>query len=396
MHVSNLGKYSDQMITDYTGKPVSLKSPETDNSTPKPQKIPSDYVFLNQIRPEQAREFLLSRIGQSITDVVPQAKPALPGFSQSLPDAKSTSSQIIDNVGQAASSIDQNNSATGKTLKDLVESIQKGFKQAKESLANLNVLSQGFDTEFNSIESSVNRFLDQLQSPQTTEISASAESYQTSSQASIQIETRDGDIVTIDLSNSTSQQQQSASLQTNDYSGYIYGASSESSNSLTFSVSGELDEGELNAISNLVGDIAKTVGQFEKGNVNAALEMSKKIDSQSEELSGFSFNVKTSEQYRAIDLYQKTQTEAVEPNTLDDNTQVTNTPVASNVSASVESIFSNNISSLIYAADNANINKPIDSINQIFNKIYEQLGLMNSDEPESENNQAEEQREVED
>lgn len=396
MHVSNLGSYSDQMITDYTGKPVSPKSPETDSRAPKPKTIPSDYVFLNQIRPEQAREFLLSRIGQSVTEVVPQTKPAVPAFSRGLPDASSTSSQIIENIGQAASSIGKDNAATTTTLKDLVESVQKGLKQAKESLANLNVLSQGFDTEFNSIESSVNRFLDQLQSPQTTEIAASAESYQTSSQASIQIETRDGDIVTIDLSNSTSQQQQSASLQTNDYSGYIYEASSASSNSLSFSVSGELDESELNAISNLVDDIAKTVGQFEKGNVNAALEMSKKIDSQSEELSGFSFNVKTSEQYRAIDLYQKTQTKAVEPNTVTDNAQATNTPAASNASTSVESIFSNNISSLIYAADNANINKPIDSINQIFNKIYEQLGLMNNDEPESEHNHAEEQREVED
>ncbi|MDH3327494.1 MAG: hypothetical protein OEM38_12365, partial [Gammaproteobacteria bacterium] len=382
MYISNSKHNPDREIADYAKKlDIGHARERVENGSanlPKPQEMTADHVFLNNIRPDQAREFLNNQIGRSIAELAPGTQAAAPAFKRNFSDANSTASNIIENVNQAANAIpasNENDAEPKVTLEDLINKIQEGFQQAKNAFEELNVMSQGFEPEFDQIQQQVNGFLQYLKDPinntipstaedgtaengtanssiETSEIIANQESYQTSSQTSIQIETRDGDIVTIDLSNSFSQQQSSASLQSDkqgsNFSGYVYEAYSESENSLAFTVSGELDEGELNAISSLVGDIAKTVGQFEKGNVNAALNIAKNINTQSEELSGFSFNVQTSEQYRAIDLYQKTQVTTSEPQPASENAAPAN-------SSNIDSIFSNNISNHIYAAENANI-----------------------------------------
>jgi len=375
MQVSNLRQNVGHDVAEFASRSKSRHDrPHHEDNDLKAPNSASDYVFLNNIRPEKAREFLHSRISRSIAEVAPQNHARQPAFTRNFPDAATTASHIIDNVNSTANAVSQDGNGD---LQAIVEKIQEGFQLAKESLEKLNVLSQGFGPEFDDIQQRVNSFLDGLQSSQPvtqiTEVSASHESYQTSSQASIQIETRDGDIVTIDLSNSFNQSQTSASLNSNNFSGYAYEAFSENSNSLQFTVSGELDENELNAISNLVGDIAKTVGQFEKGNVNAALNIAKNIDRQSEELSGFSFNVQTSEQYRAIDLYQKTQVTTSEPLPAPETA-----PTALAEESNVESALSNNVSNIIYAAESANILEAAATVNDIFDKFYEQLDLLSA------------------
>jgi len=399
MYISNLIHNQDREVGDYAKNLNSHHSGKADDHAPRADKAASDYVFLNNIRPNQAREFLHDHIGRSIAEIIPEPQSIQPAFTRSFPNADATASHIIDNVNTASNSLPKESTGANGGLADLINKIQEGFNQAKEALEKLNVLSEGFAPEFDDIHQKVNTFLQFLEDPETntapnsstkrmetTEISASHESYQTNSQASIQIETRDGDIVTIDLANSFNQQQSSTSLQDNNFSGYVYEAYSETTNSLAFTVTGELDEEELNAISSVVGEIAKTVGQFEKGNVNAALNIAKNINTQSDELSGFSFNVQTSEQYKAIDLYQKTQVADFEPTQPSiqlpekpsaNSPTMTSTTPSSNSHENVDAIFTNNISNHIYAAENANILEAAATVNSIFEKFYERLSLLN-------------------
>lgn len=429
MNVSNLKHNHGHEVADSAKKLNPRHSSELKNDndhSQKPAKVATDRVFLNNIRPEQAREFLHNHIGQSIAAFAsagaPRSASAQPAFARSFPTAEATASHIIDNVSQAAGAIPTGTIKTngidsgestgedstvdtsitdapesGSNLSDLINKIQDGFHQAKDALEQLGALTPSFALEFEEIQQKVNDFLVFLEDPEnnvaptspnkieTNEVAASHESYQSSSQASIQIETRDGDIVTIDLSNSFNQEQTAAASQSvnssGNFSGYVYEAYSERANSFSFTVSGDLDDDELNAISALVGDIGQTVGQFEKGNVNAALNIAKNIDRQSDELSGFSFNVQTSEQYRAIDLYQKTQVTTADPLPVPDaSSPAIPTPENSPVSApneNIESIFSNNISNHIYAAESANILDAAATVNSIFEKFYEQLSALN-------------------
>lgn len=526
MQISYAKSNSDQEIANFSKlqseKSKSDNKYESDDDKPKTQRTSSDPVFLNKIRPEQAREFLDNSIGRAVaefsfsssqssqTQITQSSFSASysssvsssfsSSFTNSFNDSGATISSIISNITQAFNSISKTtgnntqtiqavaaasqtdnsqiipsaanlpsekpaqiaapvppqvqiqtqvptslnnqptNSATpavsnvtennvpnnnGKQLKDLIDKIQKGFNQAKDTLEQLNVLSQGFAPEFDVIQQRVNSFLQFLEDPEnnnlpinnaptnnlSTEnsnntqsieastIAISQESYQSNSQANIQIETRDGDIVTIDLSNSFSQQQTSAAaqydgqtlnqsatqntlqstIQSNSFSGYVYEASTQSSNALTFTVSGNLDDEELAAISNLVGDISKTIGQFEKGNVTAALSLAKNIDTQSAELSGFTFSARTSEQYRAIDLYQQTQTSTTSSNSTPAASTVLNGAQNPTIQTSAETLFANNISNTIYAAENANILQPTLTVNNIFEKFYEQLSALNEE-----------------
>jgi len=403
MNVSNIKHNQGTEIQDYAKNRESNRSNEIikrDDHASQPAataRAASDPVFLNNIRPAQAREFLHNNIGRSISDYAAKSQPGQSAFARSFPNAETTASQIIDTIGQAANTIPKTNPGNpasetqGKSLADLVNKIQDGFRQTKEALNQLGALSSGFAPEFDKIQERVNNFLQFLSDPEnnTSQIASSYESYQRDSQARIQIETRDGDIVTIDLANSLNQQQSNSTIQSNNqngdqnrrFSGYVYEAYSEAANSFSFTVSGNLDEGELKAINALVGDIAKTIGQFEKGNIDAALNIAKNIDTQSAELDSFSFNVQTSEQYRAIDLYQTTQTNpyvttdnlaAPSPTTV--STSLTR-PLSNN--ENVESIFSNNISNIIYAAESANILDPANTVNTIFEKFYAQLEAQN-------------------
>jgi len=398
MDITNATYNPGSQFSDYTKKQkLDHPNQSSDNSPKKAVQVREDSVFLNNIRPTQAREFLHNQIGRSVSQLVPQAQTPPANFARSFANADATASRIIDNVSQAATAISTGDAGAAANPNNdfnaLIQKIQEGFQQARDALEQLNVMSQGFAPEFDQIQQKVTDFLQYLKDPennamptpltsepatQTTEVMASQQSYQASSQASIQIETLDGDIVTVDLSNSLSQQQSSASLQTNNFSGYVYEANSQSENSLTFTVSGSLDEGELTAISTLVSDIAKTVGQFEKGNVNAALNIAKNINTQSEELSAFNFSVKTAEQYKAIDLYQKTQVTTAPPLPASDNTPATANN--GNTNGNIESIFSNSISKQIYAAESANILSAAATVNSIFDKFYEQLSLLNANQ----------------
>ncbi len=432
MNVSNLKHNSGQEVSDYAKKLNSRPSSEVKNDNGNAHqahaaKDTSDALFLNNIRPDQAREFLQSSISRSINDHFskPQsAQASQPTFVRNFPTAEATASYIIDDITQATSTIPtQNQANTSKTLgaleapasnlESLINKIQDGFQQAKEALDQLGALTPGFTPEFEQIQQTVNGYLQFLSDPEnntapsapispasnpagnnisTSEVSASYESYQSSSQASIQIETRDGDIVTIDLANSFNQQQSSASLQSNNqsgsFSGYVYEANSETRNSFAFTVSGSLDEGELKAISALVSDIGNTIGQFEKGDVNAALNIAKNINTQSEELSNFSFNVKTFEQYRAIDLYQQTQVKTAASSIPAGTTAPVGTPTYATPSLmttqqqpnqtavnaeNTNTIFPNNISSIISTAERSNLLDAAATVNSIFEKFYEQL-----------------------
>jgi len=155
---------------------INLQSHETsegllpsDNKAPKsapqlPEPV-SDHLFLNNIRPEQAREFLLNHINRKLEVSSPLPVRGVADYSEDVSSTNETSNQIIASVNRALN-IDSQNST--EKIDEVTNNLNSGFAEAREILKNLNILRREFLTEFHDIQKNVNGFLDNISSDSST------------------------------------------------------------------------------------------------------------------------------------------------------------------------------------------------------------------------------------
>ena len=236
-----------------------------------------------------------------------------------------------------------------KELQDLLgqarKGIDKGFGSARDELKGMSMLSEdldkGIEKSYTLIQDELQKFEDELfgvpsDEAENTEESASAVSgsqglgFSSSSQASLEITTKDGDKVSIrfdDQENWRLQQQnrysasgrkaveaygnkshgENASAQRSEtgalHSGKSSGASGSSSSSIyysrtqgfSFSVEGDLDADELKSIGSLIEQVGSLSDSFFGGDLDGALKQAKELSLDDNELVGMSLSLKQSQ-----------------------------------------------------------------------------------------------------
>lgn len=242
-----------------------------------------------------------------------------------------------------------------KELQDLLgqarKGIDKGFGSARDELKGMSMLSEdldkGIEKSYTLIQDELQKFEDELfgvepetsAEAETTEEAAPAVSgssqtqglgFSSSSQASLEITTKDGDKVSIrfdDQENWRLQQQnrysasgrkaveaygnkshgENASAQRSEtgalHSGKSSGASGSSSSSIyysrtqgfSFSVEGDLDADELKSIGSLIDQVGSLSDTFFGGDLDGALKQAKELSLDDNELVGMSLSLKQSQ-----------------------------------------------------------------------------------------------------
>ena len=133
-----------------------------------------------------------------------------------------------------------------------------------------------------------------------------AYSQQQTRQSSIEITTRDGDKVTISLTTSSSYQ---ASFSYSDFQSQklsqtevTASVAKQSSLHYQFSVEGNLDNDERQAIEDLVKDISKVADNLYQGDINAAFKQATSLQYNTDEIGSYAFNFTqtNSRQYTAV------------------------------------------------------------------------------------------------
>lgn len=195
-----------------------------------------------------------------------------------------------------------------------VAGIQKGFSEAKEILENMNLLSDSLKA---TIDETLKQTLDKVgnlapiakTSEATTSTSVStAERYQSSESFSLKVRTQDGDNVTIRFSNNESYESSLGYYndgQGNQATSFSIDRSQDSN--FQFSVSGDLDEGEIDALQNLIQDINLIADDFFDGDVQSAFDQASKFQMDKSELASMQLTLKRSEDYSAASAYQQVQ-----------------------------------------------------------------------------------------
>ena len=236
---------------------------------------------------------------------------------------ESVSRRIVGFVGNYMEKLKQSG-ASEERLTSVYEqsraAVTKGLEDATEKLAALNWLNEGVQSNISETESQIFSGLDALgerflgtagttpasdepvQSPERMASVMSETQYERTSSTNIEIKTRDGDTVSLSLASLRAYQSSSSITALQSDSGSAMSASryesSRSEFAFEYSLEGELDDAELEAINNLVNGLADVADEFFSGDMKAAFEQGMQLGYNTQELSGFAMELKYSESIR--------------------------------------------------------------------------------------------------
>lgn len=240
-----------------------------------------------------------------------------------------------------------------------IEGFNLGYDEASEALSGLDLLTPELNSEIAltkekvlaGIEQFKQEYLDQEANTEPAEpIQSVGETAAVEQQSaglandfSFELTTRDGDKVTINASALIAQTSQSGA-----YSGNIDGQQVQmayqsyagySESNFAFSVEGELDEGELKAINNLLNQVNDLAVDFYQGDVNKAFDKALELNYNSDEISQFSVSLTQIKNFTAYQAYQ-TDKPIFNPNAVSQLKPLSDfTKDLVNVSQQVEDIF---------------------------------------------------------
>ena len=287
----------------------TLKSPEKDNG----------YIAGSSSRAGSGSG--LSDVKKSVELLENKLGKNLPGFTlvSELNPANFTPTAVADRIlGFVTNAITQRAGSdleAQSMLRQAKEGIARGFSEAREILSGMPLMTDEIGEQIKQTESLIFEGLDNLQSAPVdtsrqqiiSENASLSSEFKQSSQASIQIVTQDGDKVDVSyaaLIQYTEAQSYSANQQAASAS---YEFSSQASASFQFSVQGNLDEGERQAINELLNDVGDLANQFFNGDVQAAFSSAQALGFDSKELKSFALDFQQSTYVEVVQTYQRTE-----------------------------------------------------------------------------------------
>jgi len=261
------------------------------------------------------------------------------GSPASEPQAKSVDeahvfdfNKVAENVMSFVNSSLQAAKARGATTSELDEMLgqarmgaNQGIDEAIAELADLNLLddelvegieqsrgliSTAMDDIASGLTSEDDAQIISLPTPTSQAIEYSSERHNSSSNSSdLSITTADGDIVTISFSALKEQQSGESFGYYQDANStamsYQSNSSSYSEMNFSYSVEGDLDDEERQAINDLIKDVSKIEHAFFNGNIEKAFDKALKLGYDQEQLSSFSLELRQTQTSYVSQTYQE-------------------------------------------------------------------------------------------
>ncbi|MBK1691898.1 hypothetical protein CKO33_06920 [Ectothiorhodospira mobilis] len=191
--------------------------------------------------------------------------------------------------------------------------VEKGFADAREILAGLDLLNGRIAGDVDRTERLTLEALDALpRMPESPAPAAAttlqmAERYQQARSLDLALTTRDGDQVRIRFRHQEGSQLQAGAMARGGDSAAWLDVSRYQETGYRFSVQGELDEGERQAIQALVQDVTGLAGEFFNGDIQAAFARVDDLRFDGGELAGMRLDMTRTEQYSLASRYEQTR-----------------------------------------------------------------------------------------
>lgn len=222
--------------------------------------------------------------------------------------------KIDDDVAKNESDHLSDKENYASVVKNVSVKIEQGFQQATTVLNSMGILDESAVNDVQQIRKQVNGAVEQAASGSTlATVSTESSSFNAVSasrdlSSSIQITTKEGDVVTIDLS--LSQALDSGRLENTDRVSAF--AKTSSSTQLSISVQGELSDEERESIRDVVKSVNKMAEKLLTGKTGAAMEKLSELGINTEQLATMSLSMSSSISYAAVSAYTQVSTMSVE------------------------------------------------------------------------------------
>ncbi len=284
-------------------------------------------VSLDSTRPENTSRILNNAIIDSLRTRL--AEQGIEFNSQATADdytPEKVATRILDFVSAGLVNAG-NDEQRAERLQQAREGIEKGLSEARDILDSLGVLSGEIKDNVNRTEDLLQKGLNQLAQGLLVDLSAVGDEgentgavvsgsaaflveNQSSRYSTLEIETREGDLISISISNSSSSS--ALQFQSTNADGTVQGNvyNSSSSFSASYTVKGNLNEQEKAAISNLIGRIDKVTDTFFDGNVQAAFKQAASLEISSDQLASFALNMEQNST-TTVAAYQQTASNGI-------------------------------------------------------------------------------------
>lgn len=279
----------------------------------------------------QAQQFLSERLSQRLAEKLPATQtpatsevnpttPIAPPDSEDFSPATVTD-RILSFIEQRLAQ-EKANGASDEVLQQRLqqgmEGVRKGMQEAREELESRGMFNGKVRDDYFETFGRVQQGLDDLEerlsgtaSSTPTEVppsgnvvtgpvaavatgtpwSASSVAVSSSREFAMEVTTQDGDVVKINVSSARDFAALVANFENEDVSAEGFDATISGEDNFSFTVEGELDEGEMSALTDLFAQVNDVAETFYGGNVEAAFEQALAVGYDQNELAGFAANM---------------------------------------------------------------------------------------------------------
>ena len=291
--------------------------PVQDNPLPAQAAAPEKSRGLGNVRTaEEAINMLRVRLEQQLEARMGKLSVPSPMSARFEPPSAADVAGRILNFVQARLQQEADSGADPERLAELMSQarsgVEKGFSEARDQIAALGLMNEklaaDIDDSFSRVQDGLKdleaRFLgapDRVGSAPVEGATASLIESASRNQFSFEVETADGDRVTVRMEE---QQYAASSRSQGQNSGATVASATDVSifsGRYAFSVEGNLDAGEREALAGLFADVQTVAGKFFEGDIQGAFSAAQSLNLGGPELASFSLNLTSS---RTVSAYE--------------------------------------------------------------------------------------------
>ncbi|MDH5229258.1 MAG: hypothetical protein OEY38_04310 [Gammaproteobacteria bacterium] len=254
-----------------------------------------DKISMQSLDHQRGRELIKNRILNQLQNLVPFSKPHLKPMHYAMDTEETVNNQLLTTTKQL---FKQTNSQE-QTLNSVDNAIQNGLGSAFASMNALGQENNMFDFGqdiHNKLMQKAKQFMAGMSENQIS----GSQSYAASFSSEVEIKTKEGDIVKINISRST---ETSISAQRLSEGGQAFNAEFSLQSSINISVEGDLSEQELNDIQTLLQKLDNVSNSLSNSDADENGLEASLLGSETSALSAISFINEIEERYSRMAAY---------------------------------------------------------------------------------------------
>ncbi|WP_286238302.1 DUF5610 domain-containing protein [Neptuniibacter halophilus] len=199
-----------------------------------------------------------------------------------------------------------------RMYQDALSGVEKGFKEATEILDGLGALTPELNSTLEQTQDLTFEALAGLEpanqtAPARQTSIAAAERFSRAESFSMDVMTREGDKVSIRFSARASETASLGAYSDENGSAIAFGMERSASSNYSFSVKGDLNEEELDALTELMQDLSLIADDFYGGDIQDAFEQATELEMDKSQLMNLNVTMSQSMSYSAVAAYEQVQ-----------------------------------------------------------------------------------------